>query len=107
MDISAIFPGVTPETIIKFAAGSCGGLVRSIEWVLDNPGVAPDFVLLGRNIFYGGIGGVVLGLEPITAFTSGMAGEYLLQSPGKRKAKPSVAQKDDAALAAAVTDSKP
>ena len=81
---TTVFPGIEPIQIIKFASGACGGLVRTIEWFVDNPGQKLDLILVGRNIFYGGVGGIILGADVISAFTSGLAGEYLLQTIGKR-----------------------
>ena len=77
-------PGITETKVVEFASGACGGLIRSIEWLWENPGQKPNGLLLLRNIFYGGVGGVVLGVDPVTAFTSGLAGEYLLQTLGAK-----------------------
>ncbi len=64
--------------------GACGGLLRTLNWVIENKKKPADeqekFVLeiTVRNILIGGFAGLFVDNSYVNAFTGGFLGEYIL-----------------------------
>jgi len=72
--------GVPVDPMVVFIiAGAVGGLLRTINWKIENPieGLNPWEV--ARNIVVGGVCGYAVDGSFLGAFTAGLSGEWLVQ----------------------------
>ena len=84
MDIN----GIVIDPMVGFAiAGAVGGLLRTINWQIENPTVGLNPWKVARNIIVGGVCGYVVDGSFVGAFTAGLSGEWLVQNVVKKADK--------------------
>lgn len=79
-----------PIEVFYLGFGALGGIIRTLNWILDNEKKPEDerekfsFILSLRNVIIGAVVGLFVNTSYVNAFSAGFVGEWIIDKIGKK-----------------------